>query len=91
MKNNQKAQEKIPDVQPGLAPAGWLDCAAQLDALAENNEITANKCDAAKLPPEYADWERGKASAYRISADTIRYLVAQSNAPHETLRTKDDE
>jgi hypothetical protein len=24
MNNNQKSQEKIPGVQPGLAPAGWL-------------------------------------------------------------------
>jgi hypothetical protein len=71
---------------PAVGSARLLECAGRLQTLSDDCEKMGDKCDAAELPPQYGDWERGKAAAFRISADVIKHLVAQANTAGERPR-----
>lgn len=66
--------------QPPAVACSVLLARAQLfHELAQSHRETSAKCDNAELPPEYGDYERGKADAYDICSDTLKHIANRAN------------
>lgn len=77
MKTNRRAATKT---ATAVASGVLLARAQVFHELAQTHRETAAKCDNAELPPEYGDYERGKADAYDVCSDTLKHIAKRANA-----------
>lgn len=68
------------DFKASISCDSMLARVTLLRQLAQSHRETASKCDAALLPAEYGDYERGKADAYDVCADMMKHMCQLAEA-----------